>query len=215
MIRRPPRSTLFPYTTLFRSGEEGEERRKEWEEKGKGREHREEQELDSRDFPCLFRFKISIDFENSPAAQGLQWLDAEQTAGKRQPYMFSQLQAILARTVLPCQDTPAVKHPYRAKVRRHISHSVSVPLLTVVVVVLGDCWQRFDVSDERSASRLVSGCWWQGDVWILPEDPDTLLPDSNRSGRSRVQVCHRLIAVQMVDILRAQDCSLPSFGLAL
>src|SRR5947208_10703173 len=23
MIRRPPRSTLFPYTTLFRSGEEG------------------------------------------------------------------------------------------------------------------------------------------------------------------------------------------------
>src|SRR3712207_7129667 len=25
MIRRPPRSTLFPYTTLFRSDEEGEE----------------------------------------------------------------------------------------------------------------------------------------------------------------------------------------------
>src|SRR3712207_8058751 len=24
MIRRPPRSTLFPYTTLFRSGEAGE-----------------------------------------------------------------------------------------------------------------------------------------------------------------------------------------------
>src|SRR5690348_18025403 len=23
MLRRPPRSTLFPYTTLFRSGEEG------------------------------------------------------------------------------------------------------------------------------------------------------------------------------------------------
>src|SRR3712207_7738707 len=26
MIRRPPRSTLFPYTTLFRSGGEGEQR---------------------------------------------------------------------------------------------------------------------------------------------------------------------------------------------
>src|SRR3712207_7518335 len=26
MIRRPPRSTLFPYTTLFRSGREREER---------------------------------------------------------------------------------------------------------------------------------------------------------------------------------------------
>src|SRR5689334_24684572 len=27
MIRRPPRSTLFPYTTLFRSGRRGELRR--------------------------------------------------------------------------------------------------------------------------------------------------------------------------------------------
>src|SRR3712207_7877488 len=27
MIRRPPRSTLFPYTTLFRSGHEAPERR--------------------------------------------------------------------------------------------------------------------------------------------------------------------------------------------
>src|SRR3712207_7806709 len=26
MIRRPPRSTLFPYTTLFRSGESAEDR---------------------------------------------------------------------------------------------------------------------------------------------------------------------------------------------
>src|SRR2546427_11984932 len=26
MIRRPPRSTLFPYTTLFRSGEPGDKR---------------------------------------------------------------------------------------------------------------------------------------------------------------------------------------------
>src|SRR5260370_11445533 len=27
MIRRPPRSTLFPYTTLFRSGEVGRQKR--------------------------------------------------------------------------------------------------------------------------------------------------------------------------------------------
>src|SRR3712207_9467802 len=29
MIRRPPRSTLFPYTTLFRSGRNGDLRREE------------------------------------------------------------------------------------------------------------------------------------------------------------------------------------------
>src|SRR3712207_7019416 len=32
MIRRPPRSTLFPYTTLFRSGDERRERRQPEEE---------------------------------------------------------------------------------------------------------------------------------------------------------------------------------------
>src|SRR3712207_6902422 len=41
MIRRPPRSTLFPYTTLFRSGCE-EQRREETGDVGVG-EHREEQ----------------------------------------------------------------------------------------------------------------------------------------------------------------------------
>src|SRR2546427_8266891 len=30
MIRRPPRSTLFPYTTLFRSRCRGEPRRRRW-----------------------------------------------------------------------------------------------------------------------------------------------------------------------------------------
>ena len=64
----------------------------------------------------IYRFEICIDFENSASAAGLQWLPAEQTAGKRHPYLFSQFQSIYARTVLPCQDTPAVKHPYRAKV---------------------------------------------------------------------------------------------------
>ncbi|XP_067931496.1 leukotriene A-4 hydrolase-like isoform X1 [Watersipora subatra] len=61
-------------------------------------------------------FEICIDFENSPTSEGLQWLEKEQTAGKRHPYMFSQFESIMARTVLPCQDTPSVKHPYRAKV---------------------------------------------------------------------------------------------------
>src|SRR5256885_13327796 len=44
MIRRPPRSTLFPYTTLFRSGEPGERVRPE-ERVGVG----EDQEITPRD----------------------------------------------------------------------------------------------------------------------------------------------------------------------
>src|SRR5437764_6530667 len=38
MIRRPPRSTLFPYTTLFRSGQPGEVY---WRERAAGRAPRE------------------------------------------------------------------------------------------------------------------------------------------------------------------------------
>src|SRR2546422_4289415 len=39
MIRRPPRSTLFPYTTLFRSVEQRVERRGPQREQGRDREH--------------------------------------------------------------------------------------------------------------------------------------------------------------------------------
>ena len=46
----------------------------------------------------------------------IQWLSPEQTFDKKQPFMFSQSQAILARTWLPCMDAPAVKFTYNAKV---------------------------------------------------------------------------------------------------
>ena len=46
----------------------------------------------------------------------LQWLDKDQTADRQYPYMFSQCQAIHARSLYPCQDTPGVKSSYSAKV---------------------------------------------------------------------------------------------------
>ncbi|KAL3847158.1 hypothetical protein ACJMK2_018086, partial [Sinanodonta woodiana] len=60
---------------------------------------------------------VSIQYETSPQCSALQWLKPEQTAGKRHPYLFSQCQPIHARSLLPCQDTPAVKCKYTAKIR--------------------------------------------------------------------------------------------------
>ncbi|XP_075981670.1 leukotriene A-4 hydrolase isoform X2 [Anticarsia gemmatalis] len=62
------------------------------------------------------KIKIKIKYTTGPTASALQWLDAEQTSGKQHPYMFSQCQPIHARSILPCQDTPAVKFTYDAEV---------------------------------------------------------------------------------------------------
>jgi leukotriene-A4 hydrolase len=53
---------------------------------------------------------------SSDQCQALQWLTKEQTADRQYPYIFSQCQAILARSLYPCQDTPGVKSTYTANV---------------------------------------------------------------------------------------------------
>jgi leukotriene-A4 hydrolase len=62
-------------------------------------------------------FKVTVEYETSPDAGGLQWLDPKLTEGKVHPYVFSQFQAIHARTFVPCQDTPSAKITYDATIR--------------------------------------------------------------------------------------------------
>ena len=61
--------------------------------------------------------KVSIFYKTSPEANALQWLNSQQTAGKKLPYLFTQGQAILTRTWIPCQDTPGNRITYSADVQ--------------------------------------------------------------------------------------------------
>jgi leukotriene-A4 hydrolase len=59
---------------------------------------------------------IVVAYRTSPDAAALQWLAPSQTAGKKQPYLYSQGQAILTRTWIPTQDSPGIRQTYSARI---------------------------------------------------------------------------------------------------
>jgi len=60
---------------------------------------------------------VKIKYATAPTSAALQWLTPSQTAGKLHPFLFTQSQAILARTWIPLQDSPGVRFTYTATIQ--------------------------------------------------------------------------------------------------
>ena len=59
---------------------------------------------------------VTIRYKSAPDADAMQWLGREQTASGKQPFLFTQGQAILTRSWIPLQDTPSVRTTWTAEI---------------------------------------------------------------------------------------------------
>jgi len=59
---------------------------------------------------------FTIECQTDPSSEALQWVSPERTLGGVYPYLYSQCQEIQARSVFPCQDSPAVRITYDASI---------------------------------------------------------------------------------------------------
>ena len=60
-------------------------------------------ELDKNELKLNEEFVLKINYSTTKESDAVQWLNSNQTNLKQYPFMFTQCQAILARTLFPCQ----------------------------------------------------------------------------------------------------------------
>ena len=60
---------------------------------------------------------VHIKYRTLPNSEALHWLEPEQTADGKMPFMYTQGQAILTRSWIPIQDSPGIRIEYGVRVK--------------------------------------------------------------------------------------------------
>ncbi|TBU46292.1 metalloprotease [Dichomitus squalens] len=138
---------------------------------------------------------VQIFYSTTKECPALQWLDKEQTQGKKFPFAFSQAQPIYARSLAPLQDTSSVKITYTSKAK-----SVLPALMSAIRVSppsdgpahdgkeIGKDWVTYEYRQPipippylvaiaagnftYRALPKVEGKQWTSGVWAEPETLD-------------------------------------------
>ncbi|CAA7389515.1 unnamed protein product [Spirodela intermedia] len=105
--------------------------------------------------PSLSSFLVA--FYTSPSSSALQWLSPPQTSGKVSPFVYTQCQSIHARSIFPCQDTPAARIRYSARL------NIPAGLCAVMAAARG---RRREPHAGEAAPACPDGTWCAEDRMV-------------------------------------------------
>ncbi|KAF3673686.1 Leukotriene A-4 hydrolase -like protein [Capsicum annuum] len=103
--------------------------------------------------------QVLILSQTSPLSSALQWLSPPQTFNKTHPFVYTQCQSIHARSIFPCQDTPAARVKYSAK--------LNIPRQLSAVMAARHVERRSPLLSE--AQGVCEDSVWCGDDRMVEE----------------------------------------------
>jgi leukotriene-A4 hydrolase len=128
--------------------------------------------------------KVNIYYETTDSSEALDWMSPELTAGKKFPYLYTQGQAILTRTWIPAQCTPANRITYSADIevdkelmaimsaknsnkkspdgKYHFEMKQEIPVYLIALTVGNLEYRKLGVnSGVFSEPEMVDKCAWE------------------------------------------------------
>ncbi|KAL9618190.1 MAG: hypothetical protein Q9160_007086 [Pyrenula sp. 1 TL-2023] len=147
------------------------------------------------------RIEVDISLQTSEKCSALQWLTPAQTANKKYPYMFSQCQAIHARSCFPCQDTPDVKSTFE--------FSITSPLPVIAsgisggkpVAVTGSSDRKLYKFEQKVPIPSYLFALASGDIETAPVGPRSVIATSPE----RVEACKWELEADTENFIQAAE----------